>query len=196
MKHESRQRLLPPIEPKWCGGTHFIITVEGLGFGYVGFRAIAVGCSAVVRLVCRGCGDVRHDGRALGYLLAPLHRARQFLDTGTYRHLFLRGAGRHFVRLPDSFHHSASRFAITKIVGYVVGIPRAAGGFPGCMGRHRYADLRAIRRLVARRLRARRKDPESAAHGTGRRHDCRTIGCADSDSGADESGGRRGAGAI
>ena len=186
--------------PLWVGvGGAFYNYVRGSGFaclGFItGFRTI-FGFGALVRLVFRGGGDVRHDGRALGYLVASLDRARQFLDAGAHRYLFLRRTGGHLVRLPDPLHHAASRFDAAEVVGDAVGIPRAAGRVRGRVGRCRDADLGAVRRLVAQRLRARREDPESAAHGVGGRDDRGAPGCADPDSGADESRAGRGTGAI
>ena len=54
----------------------FIITVEGLGFGFFSFRARYIGHGALVRLVFRGGSYLRHDRGALGYLVASVHRAR------------------------------------------------------------------------------------------------------------------------
>ena len=52
---------------------------------------------------------LRNGRRALGHLLAPLHRPRQFLDARARRDLHVRGAGRPLLRLADPRRlHSAS----------------------------------------------------------------------------------------
>ena len=82
------------------------------------------------------------------------------------------------------------RIAVARIVRDALGIPRTAGRLHRRLGRHRHADLGALRRLVARRLRARRKDPQPAAHGPRRRNDRRANRRVDFDPGADESSAR------
>ena len=113
-----------------------------------------------------------------------------FLDPGAHRYLPLRRTGGHLLRLSDSAHHAAPRLAAAGRVGHAVGIPRTAGRVPGRLGRHRHAHLRALRRLVAQRLWARREDPQPAAHGAGRRHVRRARRRADADPRPHES--RRG----
>jgi len=84
--------------------------------GDMGTKTIAIGtdwaiprqeASAIPWTIwcCVAAVTLGHSGRALGHLLASIHRAGRFLDAAAHRDLLLRRAGRFGLRVADPGHH-------------------------------------------------------------------------------------------
>ena len=147
----------------------------------------------MVSLVRGARGHVGLRRRLLGYLVAPLDRARLVLDAGAPRHLCLRSAGWPVIRLLDPHRDVQPAPGTWRRRRSHLGSVGARRGVHLGLGRCRHAGVGAIRRLVAQRLRPRRQDHQSAAHDPGGRVFRHRARHCDVDAGVHEPGNGPGA---
>ncbi len=139
----------------------------------------------------------RGDRDHVGHLVAHHHRARHVLVAAAHGDLPRRHRGRRHQRMARAAHHLRRCARDARGVGALLeDLLRAARRVGVHLGHVRDAHVGALRRLVAQRVRPRRRDPEPAACGARVRHRGHPARRPAHDAGAPESRRRGGRHAL